>query len=74
MFGVGDTVVYGTQGVCRIERTESRRVRGEYIDCLVLPPVYDSNSTLFIPKNNEKEKNSILIMIKKMRDLMLCNY
>lgn len=63
MFGVGDTVVYGTQGVCRIERTESRRVRGEYIDYLVLRPVYDSNSTLFIPKSNEK-------LTSKMREIL----
>ena len=38
--------------------------------------MYIINATNIIKKSQklEKEKNSILIMIKKMRDLMLCNY
>lgn len=53
MFGVGDTVLYGTQGVCRITGTEQKRIRGEYVDYLVLRPVYDENSTIFVPAKNE---------------------
>ena len=53
MFGVGDTVLYGTQGVCKIAETEQKRVRGEYVDYLVLRPVYDENSTIYIPADNE---------------------
>lgn len=63
MFSIGDTVVYGTQGVCRIEGTQTKRIRGEYVDYLVLRPVYDSNSTVFVPKNNEK-------LLSKMREIL----
>ena len=41
MFDIGDVLLYGTKGVCRIEKTEQRYVRGEYKDYLVLRPVFD---------------------------------
>ena len=63
MFGTGDTIVYGTQGVCRIEGTEKRRLRGEDIEYFVLRPVYNQNSTVFVPKNNEK-------LLAKMRAII----
>ena len=63
MYKTGDTVIYGTQGVCRIEGVQTKRIRGEYVDYLVLRPVYDKNSTVFVPKNNEK-------LLSKMRDIL----
>ena len=63
MFSVGDTVVYGSQGVCRIEGTQSKKIRGEYVDYIVLKPVYDQNSTVFVPKNNEE-------LLAKMREIL----
>ena len=63
MYSTGDTVVYGTQGVCRIEGTQTKRIRGEYVEYLVLRPVYDQNSTVFVPKKNEK-------LMTKMRDIL----
>ena len=63
MYKTGDTVIYGTQGVCRIEGVQTKRIMGEYIDYLVLRPVYDKNSTVFVPKNNEK-------LLSKMRDIL----
>lgn len=56
MYGVGDTIVYGTKGVCRIEKTEQRYVRGEYRDYLVLCPVFDRNSTIYVPADNEASR------------------
>ena len=53
MFSVGDTVIYGSQGVCKITGTEQKRIGGKNVDYLVLRPVYDENSTIFIPANNE---------------------
>ncbi len=53
MFGVGDTVLYGTKGVCKIENTEKRYVRSEYRDYLVLRPVFDMNSKIFVPADSE---------------------
>ena len=77
MFGVGDTVLYGTQGVCKIAGTEQKRIRGEYVDYLVLRPIYDETSTIFVPKNNETllakmravlSKEEIYEMIRDMPD------
>ncbi len=53
VFGAGDTVIYGSQGVCKITRKEQKRIGGKYVDYLVLQPVYDENSTIFVPANNE---------------------
>ena len=50
MFGIGDTVMYGTQGVCRIEKKELRRVGGKYADYFVLRPVFNENCTVYIPQ------------------------
>lgn len=63
MYEIGDTVVYGTQGVCRIEGVQTRKVQGEYVDYLVLRPVYEKDSTIFVPKNNEK-------LVGKMRNIL----
>ena len=63
MFDIGDVLLYGTKGVCRIEKTEQRYVRGEYKDYLVLRPVFDKDSTIFIPTDSEparKKMQSIL--------------
>ena len=66
MYGVGDTVLYGSQGVCRIAGKEQRRLRGEYVDYFVLRPVYDENSTVYVPCANDK-------LISKMKDIMTCS-
>ena len=54
MFSVGDTVVYGTQGVCTIKDISMLRlgkVRGEYY---ILAPVADPGSVVYVPTSNEK--------------------
>ncbi len=53
MFEAGDTVIYGSQGVCKITGTEQKRIGGKYVNYLVLHPVYDENSTIFVPADNE---------------------
>ena len=63
MFGVGDTVLYGSQGVCRIAGKEQRRLRGGYVDYFVLRPVYDENSTVYVPCENDK-------LIAKMKNVL----
>lgn len=63
MFSVGDTVVYGTQGVCRIEEKKVMRMgktEGEY---LVLQPIADAKSTVFVPVSSEK-------LMAKMREVL----
>lgn len=54
MFRINDTVVYGAQGVCRIEGITKREMGGRSMEYYVLKPVYDSSSTLFVPVSNDK--------------------
>lgn len=53
MFCVGDTVIYGTQGVCRIVGTEENDLGGDIVEYYVLKPVCDENSTVFVPMENK---------------------
>lgn len=77
MFKVGDTVLYGNQGVCRIVGTEEKELGGTNIEYFVLKPVYDENSTLYVPLSNSNllskmksvlSAKEIYEMIKEMPD------
>ncbi len=54
MLAVGQTVVYGTQGVCTVKEISMLKLgktKGEYY---VLTPVDDPGSTVYVPTANEK--------------------
>ncbi len=61
-FSIGDTIIYGTQGVCKILRSEKKDFCGELKEYLVLEPVYAKNSFVFIPTDNEN-------LMSKMRQI-----
>ena len=52
MFQVNDIVRYGINGVCRITEVMVRAVGKEQKEYLVLRPVHDARSTLFVPLDN----------------------
>lgn len=54
MFTKGDVVSYGTTGVCKIEGECENKVKGELKKYLVLKPVYQKNSTVYVPLDNEE--------------------
>ncbi|GHU71194.1 CarD family transcriptional regulator [Clostridia bacterium] len=55
MFNVGDTVLYGSNGVCRIIGIEDKCVEGITRHYYVLRPEFDSDSTIhYLPTDNEK--------------------
>lgn len=72
MFQVGDTVLYGTDGVCKIVGTDEKDMEGDMIEYWVLKPVYDEKSTLFVPKNNKTvmEKMRPMLSEKEISDLI----
>ena len=53
MFSIGDTVVYGTQGVCLISEITEREICKKKMRYYVLRPVYQENNTIFVPVDNE---------------------
>ena len=56
MFKVDDTILYGTEGVCKVKEITSKKF-GDYVnDYYVLEPVYARNSILYVPIKNKKLK------------------
>lgn len=63
MYSVGDTVLYGSQGVCKIVGTDVKKIGGSKVEYFVLKPIYDENSTLFVPSSNNN-------LTSKMRSVL----
>lgn len=49
MPSVGEVVVYGVQGVCRVAELVSRRFDRETKDYYLLRPVFDQRSVIYVP-------------------------
>lgn len=54
MYSVGQTVLYGTNGVCSITDITTKRVGKVSMEYYVLKPICSNTSTLFVPTHNEK--------------------
>jgi CarD family transcriptional regulator len=56
MYEVGDYIIYGNHGVCRVEGIGSLNISGidKSIECYTLQPVFSKASTLYTPVDNEK--------------------
>ena len=52
MYGIGDVVVYGSQGICKITAIEEKKFNREIKKYFVLKPVYDDRNTIFVPIDN----------------------
>lgn len=53
MFGIGELVVYGVHGVCRVTGTEKMRIDRKSVDYLVLESVTQENSNFYVPVEND---------------------
>ncbi len=54
MFKVNDTIMYGTQGICKITEITTKDFMGTKKEYYVLRPIHDAAATLYAPVNNEK--------------------
>lgn len=63
VFQVGELVVYGMNGVCRIAGTEKMKVGGAKAEYYILKPVYRESATVYVPKENEQ-------LLAKMRRVL----
>ncbi len=63
MFSVGDTILYGTQGICKIKEITEMAVGKVKKQYFVLIPIQDEKSTIYIPTDNEK-------LISNMRSVL----
>ena len=53
MFQVGDMVVYGGHGVCRIVSEEKLSVDRKRMNFFILQPISQSNDRYYVPSENE---------------------
>lgn len=63
MFKIGDTVLYGSQGVCEIAAKEVKEIGKTKREYYVLRPIYQEGSTIFVPADNEN-------LVSKMHAVM----
>lgn len=52
-YKVGDTVLYGTDGVCRIAEITNQKIGGTTLTYYILKPIYNEKSTIFVPVDNK---------------------
>lgn len=84
MFSVGELVLYGAEGVCRIVGIEDLDLTGEMSPYYRLAPESDKSSCIFVPMNNSiltqrikpllsKEEIAELIADKEGADSVWCD-
>ena len=56
MLKKGDVISYGTTGVCKVEGECEQTVKGQKKRYIVLKPVHQINSTLYVPLDNDELK------------------
>lgn len=63
MYQIGETVLYGTEGVCRISEMQEMKVSGKRKTYYVLKPVHREGATVFVPTDNDA-------LLSKMRRIL----
>ena len=54
MYNIGDVVMYGTFGICKIASIEKRDFMGEENDYYILHHVYNGKNTFYVPVDSEQ--------------------
>ena len=72
MFEIGEYIIYGNTGVCRVEEVAARPVPGTKTERLyyTLEPVYDKGCRLFTPVDNQKVKMRPVLTAKEADELI----
>lgn len=65
MYSVGEFVVYGAEGVCRVAGIEELDLTGEPMLYYALAPESDRSSKIFVPVANSKLTDRISPMLKE---------
>lgn len=53
MYSIGDVVLYGGEGICRISGIEDKKIGGQKMSYYTLKPVDGRNSLFFVPIEGE---------------------
>ncbi len=63
MWKLGDIVVYGSAGICRVDDIRDERFGDEIKKYFILKPLFDDKNTFFVPSFNET-------LVAKMRPVL----
>ena len=53
MFKIGDIIVYGSQGVCKIDCIDTKQIGKQSADYYVLKPIFNQSTAVFVPVDNQ---------------------
>lgn len=72
-FEIGETVRYGTEGICTIEEIQDLKIGGQRKQYYVLRPVYREGATVFVPVDNAHlvERMKRLLTAEEIQRLLL---
>ncbi len=65
MFKIGDNVLYGSDGVCKITEITKKEFGEISATYYVLKPVFSNRSTFFVPAENEKLTSKMHAVLTK---------
>ncbi|WP_295212065.1 CarD family transcriptional regulator [Ruminococcus sp.] len=65
MLNKGDIISYGTTGVCKVEGECEQTVKGKKKRYIVLKPIHQNNSTLYVPMDNDELKTKFKPLLTK---------
>ena len=65
MFQVGDQVIYGIHGVCRITQVEERTIDRKKIHYFVLEPTEQPGAKFYVPMHNEAALSKLRHIISR---------
>ena len=72
MFSVGSNVIYGSNGVCRIEQIRSESFSGEEKEYYILTPIDDPKTVIYVPTDSPAltEQMRCLLSKEEMNSLL----
>ena len=59
MYKTGDTVIYGSYGICKIDSIGMRDFTGENTEYYVLRPLFSGKNVFYIPVGSETALNKL---------------
>ncbi len=83
MLKIGDVIIYGTQGICRVDSIETKQNGKNTADYYALKPLYNESTSIFVPVDNVNLIAKMLpaytadeakALIKKIPDINVLKY
>ena len=65
MFCTDEVIIYGGYSICKIAEITQKELDGKMVDYYVLKPIFNPESTVFVPANNEILKKKMHTVICK---------